>query len=178
MDAKEQLVIDNTGLVYFVMTQCRIPHRCEEAVSWGNQGLWKAANKFEPERGWKFSTYACPVIRSYLIRYLDRHHRIGKPQDILNKERVARVGASSKDGETWVFATCVDRTVEQNEAAREVKRMLSELERTHPRMARAVVLRFFQQATLTSIAAEFGVCKERARQLTQQGVEWMRDHAA
>lgn len=36
-------------------------------------GLLKACHKFDPERGWKFSTYAVPVIRGELLHYVRDH---------------------------------------------------------------------------------------------------------
>ncbi|MGB0873650.1 MAG: sigma factor [Synechococcus sp.] len=36
-------------------------------------GLLKACHKFEPDRGWKFSTYAVPKIRGELLHYVRDH---------------------------------------------------------------------------------------------------------
>lgn len=40
----------------------------DELVQWGNDGLLKALEKFDPSLGWRFSTYATPWIRQRLSR--------------------------------------------------------------------------------------------------------------
>ena len=60
----ERIVAENTGLVKSVAL--RLSHiygeDLEDLVQIGYIGLIKAARRFEPERGLKFSTYAMPLI--------------------------------------------------------------------------------------------------------------------
>ena len=60
----EQIVAENTGLVKSVAL--RLSHiygeDAEDLIQIGYIGLIKAARRFEPERGLKFSTYAVPLI--------------------------------------------------------------------------------------------------------------------
>ena len=65
MDSKEEkLIREHTGLVKSVAL--RLSYACEEElddlIQIGYIGLLKAARRFEPERGLKFSTYAVPMI--------------------------------------------------------------------------------------------------------------------
>ena len=59
----EQIVAENTGLVKSVAL--RLSHiygeDAEDLIQIGYIGLIKAARRFEPERGLKFSTYAVPI---------------------------------------------------------------------------------------------------------------------
>ena len=60
----ERIVAENTGLVKSVAL--RLSHiygeDLEDLIQIGYIGLIKAARRFEPERGLKFSTYAVPLI--------------------------------------------------------------------------------------------------------------------
>lgn len=47
----------------------------EDLVQEGNMGLMHAAHKFNPFRGFKFSTYASTWINQYIRRYLADHQR-------------------------------------------------------------------------------------------------------
>ena len=65
MDSKEEkLIREHAGLVKSVAL--RLSYACEEElddlIQIGYIGLLKAARRFEPERGLKFSTYAVPMI--------------------------------------------------------------------------------------------------------------------
>ena len=65
MDSKEEkLIREHTGLVKSVAL--RLSYACDEElddlIQIGYIGLIKAARRFEPERGLKFSTYAVPMI--------------------------------------------------------------------------------------------------------------------
>lgn len=60
----EQMVEEHTGLVKSVALRLSRAYgeETEDLIQIGYIGLIKAAKKFEPERGLKFSTYAVPVI--------------------------------------------------------------------------------------------------------------------
>lgn len=63
-EKEEKLIREHTGLVKSVAL--RLSYACEEElddlIQIGYIGLLKAARRFEPERGLKFSTYAVPMI--------------------------------------------------------------------------------------------------------------------
>lgn len=69
--AKEQLVVENKGLVWCVAK--RFFHRGtepEDLFQIGNVGLLKAIDKFDPSYQVKFSTYAVPMIAGEIKRFL------------------------------------------------------------------------------------------------------------
>lgn len=77
----EHLITDNVNLVYFLANQW---HRkfepkhlydYDELVSEGFVGLTKAAKTFDPEKGWKFSTYAGICIRNQILQYARKVQR-------------------------------------------------------------------------------------------------------
>ncbi|MGA0983154.1 MAG: sigma factor [Burkholderiaceae bacterium] len=57
----------------------RFHRRCDGKLAYDDLeavaflGLMKACHKFEPDRGWKFSTYAVPKIRGELLHYVRDH---------------------------------------------------------------------------------------------------------
>ena len=63
-EKEEKLIREHTGLVKSV--PLRLSYACDEElddiIQIGYIGLIKAARRFEPERGLKFSTYAVPMI--------------------------------------------------------------------------------------------------------------------
>tara|TARA_Y100000034_G_scaffold107653_1_gene137367 strand:- start:1769 stop:2164 length:396 start_codon:yes stop_codon:yes gene_type:complete len=65
----QQLITDNQGLVHWQARRyiwSGIPY--EDLVQEGNLGLMKAAERFDPERGAKFSTYATWWVRQHVQR--------------------------------------------------------------------------------------------------------------
>jgi RNA polymerase primary sigma factor len=69
--ARDQLVRRNLPLVVaFARKQSRGALRLEELVQEGNLGLLRAIEKYDPEAGTRFSTYAVWWIRAYVWRYL------------------------------------------------------------------------------------------------------------
>lgn len=67
--AKEELIKANLRLVISIAkkyTNTEIP--LEDLVQEGNLGLLKAIDKFEPDRGYRFATYATHWIKQYIGR--------------------------------------------------------------------------------------------------------------
>lgn len=73
MDYSEQDVTDNMGLVF--MMAKRMKHLTkgatidfEDLISDGVLGLIHALDRFDPDKGFKFSPYACRCISGYMLR--------------------------------------------------------------------------------------------------------------
>ncbi len=70
-DSRNRLVVHYSALVKYVAGRLAtgLPNNIEQAdlVSYGMFGLIDAINKFEPERGFKFETYAMSRIRGSII---------------------------------------------------------------------------------------------------------------
>lgn len=69
--ARERLITRNLNLVHHVVRRYRLSgHDPEELFQVGCLGLVKAVDRFDPERGTRFSTYAVPLILGEVQRYL------------------------------------------------------------------------------------------------------------
>lgn len=65
--AKEQMILANYGIVFSVMQNLSIPVDDEDMFQTGIVGLLKAINTFDSSKGYKFSTYAFPIVRNELL---------------------------------------------------------------------------------------------------------------
>lgn len=71
VDARNQIVSDNLGLIYLVLKRFGgRGYDMEDLFQIGAIGLMKAAERFDPERKFAFSTYAVPMIIGEIRRYL------------------------------------------------------------------------------------------------------------
>jgi len=141
----------------------------DELVSEGQATLLAAISKFDPERGFRFSTYATHALRRRLLRYLRNcqreRERFGElPQDHL-----------LSDGHRWTLAyeRRLLATLEQ------VERLLGHLP---PRDRYILRSRYgwgreFDPRTLQDIADELGVSRERVRQLEARSLKRLRELA-
>lgn len=65
--AKEQVVLNNVGMVGIVLKSLNLNPIDEDLFSIGLIGAVKAVNTFNPDKGVKFSTYATPIIRNEIL---------------------------------------------------------------------------------------------------------------
>ena len=75
-DARRRLILSNLKLVITIAksyTGYRVPFL--DLIEEGNIGLIKAVGKYDPERGFRFSTYASWWIRQAIVRAISNHSR-------------------------------------------------------------------------------------------------------
>lgn len=76
----DHLLDKNDGLVHWVIRHSRSdPLSYEEALQAGRIGLWKALLRFDPDRGFAFSTYAVVAIRRHIQLEVQRFRRFWRP---------------------------------------------------------------------------------------------------
>lgn len=68
--AASMLVTSNLRLVVRIASKYR-DLAFEDAIQEGNRGLMRAVHRFDPDKGWRFSTYATWWIKQALTRALD-----------------------------------------------------------------------------------------------------------
>jgi RNA polymerase primary sigma factor len=81
VSARQELVRHNLGLVVRVArAQSRSGVRLDDLVQEGNLGLLRAVEKFDPDAGARFATYATWWIRAFVWKYLKEARSTVKPK--------------------------------------------------------------------------------------------------
>ena len=112
-------------------------------------GLLEAAQRFEPERGWNFSTYACHWIKKRLRSALARENPAGWKTEPLGERDVAAPDSQNPDL-----------------ASSEISFPLS-----MPAAERRVLLLSINQGLpLKEVAARLGISVERVKQLRSKAL--------
>jgi len=174
MDERERarMVEENQGLVY------RYAHRyarpwipLDDLASAGNIGLLTAIDKFNPELGNKFSTYAVPWIRQAVAREAKRLAPIASQASHEDRQDAMNVLDAQAD-ESAVDP--LDGAIKGSQA----QAALEALDSLKPR-DRTIVVRLFgldgqRRDTILSLAAEYGVSKQRISQLKTAALDSLR----
>ncbi len=143
----------------------------DELLSEGITSLLRAVEKFDFDRGFRFSTYATQAVRRTLCRLLQQNHR-DRSRFLTSESTVFEEAADDAPEGTMTESRW-------HELKRALVKMLSKLD---PR-ERAIIRRRFgldsndEVQTLQSLAGEMGVCKERVRQLEMRAMSKLRSMA-
>jgi RNA polymerase sigma factor (sigma-70 family) len=144
-------------------------HPFDELASEGQFTILRAISRFDPERGFRFSTYAMHAIRRRILRFIGQRHRERQSVKSLGDE------LTPVDVRRWTLAyeKHVIRTTEV------IERLLAQLTSRERYVLRS---RFgwgreFEPRTLRDIAAELGVSRERVRQLEERALRKLRSLA-
>lgn len=120
-EQKRKLVLDNINLVYHLARKLGYDfEKDEDAIQYGMLGLCIAADRFDPNRGVKFSTYAY----SYIIHWLE-----GTYSDIKMKERIDNGMYVSVDDLSYIISDefVTDEKEELEEILLKAKKELREV---------------------------------------------------
>jgi len=97
--ARERMITGNLRLVLKLARRYSSPQfSADDLVSYGSFGLFRAIEKYDPERGIAFSTYAANWIRSKITYVLRNNlHQVDVPQNIVDAQR--RIEEEGRGGE-------------------------------------------------------------------------------
>ena len=142
----------------------------DELASEASVTLLKAVERFDPEKGFRFSTYATHAIQRNLWRYVTRRYQRAARESTLSEPDML------VDSHRWTWA----RQRATTEAMFGVERMMQELS---PRERRILCSRYglvgsSSARTLKQIAREMGISRERVRQLEHRSLEKLRRMAS
>lgn len=126
--AKEQVVLNNTGTVGFILKSLNLNPIDDDLFSVGLIGLVKAINTFNPDKGVKFTTYATPVIRNEILMTFKKKRIVpafsfDEPYQLENGDLVnlSEVIADSRKFEEEVIADMQMEQIFSNLSDREKK---------------------------------------------------------
>lgn len=91
--AKEQVILNNVGMVGWVLKSLNLNPLDDDLFSVGLIGLVKAVNAFNPDKGIKFSTHAMTVIRNEILAARRKKrvipaHSLDEPHQLENGDLV------------------------------------------------------------------------------------------
>jgi RNA polymerase sigma factor (sigma-70 family) len=167
---REHIVRNNLGLVYVMLSRLK-PHDQDEddRLSEAMYGLCRAVDRFDPWKGYRFSTYACSVIARALMRCGRREKRYRQLFPAYYDVFFERPSGSSDFG-AELYAERLSRALEEN---------LAELT---PLEARVIAQRFPRSSahrhTFREIGNAVGLSKERVRQVQNQALAKLREALA
>jgi RNA polymerase sigma factor (sigma-70 family) len=139
------------------------PHRNEDLFSESCDLILKSVDYFDPNRGFKFSTYATWVLKNNLYRALKSWRNFEEKNSTRLNEFDNLAVADHDFG--MVF--------KQTDRCLVIKKML---ERCDEREKKVIERRFFESKKLIEIATEFGLSKERIRQIETRALEKIKKH--
>ena len=150
-----------------------------DLIQEGNLGLMKAAEKFEPERGFKFSTYATWWIRQAITRAIaDQGRTIRIPVHLVESINRVKKAAGELLRKNGREPTAEEIAVQLEMEPDRVRELLNVLKSLTPREERVITLRFGLEdgraRTLEELGKEFNVTRERVRQIEAKALRKLR----
>lgn len=174
---RQRLVDENLGLVYSAAVKCYRRYgrsvELDELVALGTEGLIQAADRFEPERGLTFSTYACHRIRGAIF---DGLRRIGAVpgRSFANGRRCFSCGTSAALELTHEVADAVERRSDTDDVPGARTRIVAALAAL-PESERAIIEQhYFAGRSLLDAGSTLGISKSWASRLHARALETLR----
>lgn len=178
--ARDELVKRHLGLVVMVARKVkRGSLRLEELVQEGNLGLLRAVEKYDPESGNRFSTYAVWWVRAYVWKYLKEARSAVRPKS--GNTALADVSLDAAVHEDEGDVSFLDRIEDggpgpdeqyaANEGDRRVRASLQQVRRRVGEMGWDIIHSRLQRDppdTLEQIGRRWNVSRERVRQVEMQ----------
>jgi RNA polymerase primary sigma factor len=172
-ELREQIAETNLALVLAMAKRTRMSEvDFADLVSEGNMALLRAVDKFDCERGFKFSTYAC---RAILKAFSRQGMKLSKYRQRFPTDFDPKLERSN-------FLD-VKRSEFETDAAAEVKRLVQENQCDLTDIERTVIEHRFRleseqqdekPMTLEQVGQIIGVTKERVRQIQNKALEKIR----
>ncbi|MCA9263170.1 MAG: sigma-70 family RNA polymerase sigma factor [Planctomycetales bacterium] len=171
LQIRNHLVCANLRLVISIVKQFADERNTfDDLLSEGVQCLIKAVEKYDFDRGFRFSTYATSAVRREIYRLIQRGYR--------DRQRFATGTQESLDQESGDEESSRADAMRLMEADRRLAGMIQRLD---PREQFIVRARYgFEDVgakpTFSRLGAELGVSKERVRQLEIRAMEKLRKY--
>jgi RNA polymerase sigma factor (sigma-70 family) len=164
--APESLFSMNQGLVNALASKMGDRHQQDELRQVGRIALWEAAQKWKPDGGTKFSTFAYTGI----ARAIKNAQRSEGRQ----KSKAQEFGVDEEGGDQSQQVpgrdAAPDEDMEKQEQLGQLQDAMKQLQSKSPDAAKMVMMKFSGRK-LSEIAAEFGVTEQGASQAVSRAVK-------
>ena len=119
--AREELIVSYRPLVYWIAGKIHVNNSevKQDMVQEGMLALIQAVDKFEPEREFKFSTFAYHKIHGQIINFLERSEKrapVPVPDEFLPAMSEEYNSDSDEDGDQWLDVSKAVEMLEGREA--------------------------------------------------------------
>ena len=174
----DKIIEENLGLVAYVIRRRFRKYVANQDI-WqeGRIGLWKAAQRFDPSLGHKFSSFAYVVIWRRICNYI----KTAKLQEVyeefsLDSEAFILEGDGQAD---TLFGSDLISDHGNSEAAIEAvcsevvtEGIIEKIRQKNPRTADIITLRM-NGKTLDEIGNKYGLTRERIRQICRGAAKYL-----
>jgi RNA polymerase primary sigma factor len=175
--ARDRLVRHSLGLVVAVVRGFSLGSvRVDDLIQEGNLGLLHALEKFDPDAGTRFATYAVWWIRAFVGKYLNEARSVVRPRGGSAATADLSLDAGIDDEEEGT--TFLDRVEDEGpgperalmavEAGLEVRRALERSRQRIGSLGADIIKNRLQREerhTLEAVGARWGLSRERVRQV-------------
>ena len=190
-DERRLMVEQNQGLAYqFAKNYAKTsPYEHDEILGSALMALCVAAEKYRPETGWKFSTYAVASMKRYVWRYLIDTKLVRVPVHHYDREpnpRAKYTAQAAAAMNVTHFGSMEDTeslvTIEPDFGAsldtkNRIKWLKGVLRRKLAKRDRDIALKIAAGESLCDLAAKYGVTRQRIAQINDRAIETLRKHA-
>jgi RNA polymerase sigma factor (sigma-70 family) len=203
--ARNELVERNMPLVFRIAAGVRGDN--SDAIQEGAMGLLRAADMFDPDRGFRFTTYASRWIVAFMMRGVDRdplvhvpaHVKVlirrderrdaaeGKPTEpekvraMKMRARVAMSGAwsmSRRHDDGDAIGDAVPARESGTPEPDEIEAVMHAVGRLAPREAEIIRRRIWGDETLKEIGLQLGITREYVQQIEARAFDKLREMLA
>lgn len=179
-DALAELIQRNRGLVFQAIFRYRgqAEQEChEDLIQAGDCALWRAAQKFDPARGLKFTTLAWHCVNNKVKAETQKHSTIYTPRicGVYDSQKrmarsVVRLDDKDEDGFGHDLADSREATAESLAELDEELRLFSWAMSRLPERRRAILQSRLAGRTLDDVGLSHGISKERVRQIEAEAI--------
>jgi RNA polymerase sigma factor (sigma-70 family) len=165
---REHIVERNLGLVYSMLGRFSTRRADEDdLLSDAMLALTRAADRFNPWRGYRFSTYACNVIARALMRRGKRESNYRRLFPVQHDASFERADTSENESDSALYVERLRWVLDKNLG--ELTEMESQiLSQRFPAVREA-------RLTFQEIGKAVGLSKERVRQIQNVALDKLRD---
>lgn len=171
---KDELILNNLNLIYFVLRKMNLYDKRNDYYDIGLIGLVKAANKFDPDKGYKFNTWAVQCIRSEILQDIRKGNALTRRANINPISLELPTGITNNTGTPVLLIDTIDSgfDLEAYVIHREQTELLNKAISTLTDREKMILkYKYCKDMSQAEIADEIGVSQAHISRLLKQIIE-------